>query len=264
MLSNPKTLAFFFTLAILCGIAACVNKTEEIILNKGYNYYPLKKGKYIIYDVDSTTYDLINQEQHTVDIDTVHFQAKELVADTLKDAQGRPSFKLEYYTRKNDTMPWVIRKVWYTTRTEQTAERVEDNQRFVKLSFPVEPNSKWNMARFIDPNTPITVRGETITSVYKDWEPGALDHNYSEIDKKYIQGNKTFDSTVTVININQESGADKQLYKEIYGRNVGLIYKRVEILATQCGLGNTCGAGKTWYQKAEKGFILEMRLKEFN
>ena len=259
---NFKNAILFATIACIFAVGACVNKTEDLPLNTGANFFPLKKGKYIVYDVDSITYDLLNQANHTVDTDTASFQVKELVADTLKDAQGRPSYKMEYYTRKDAAAPWVIRKVWLATRTAATAERVEDNQRFVKLTFPIQSTTSWNSARHLDSTTELTVRGETIAKIYENWKS-----RYSNIDKKHTQGTKTFDSTLTVVHTNYEVLTNKRYYKEIYARNVGLVYKRFELMDTQCGTGDTSTcprSGRSFYERAEKGFVLEMRLKEFN
>jgi hypothetical protein len=267
-----KNLFFLCAIALVCGVISCVEKVEEFPLNYGYNYFPLKKGKYIVYDVDSVTYDILPQGAHNVAIDTVSFQVKELVADTLRDAQGRPSFKLEYYTRKNATQPWTVRKVWFATRTDQNAERVEDNLRFVKLSFPIiEPSkpgkkdgSRWNGAKYIDPLTQVVIKNETLDKPFDDWES-----EYSNVDKQYTQGNRTFDSTLTVTHVDlKDDISNKVFYKEVYGRNIGLIYKRLEMLSTQCGLDeqtNPCSKkNASWYVRAEKGFVLEMRLKELN
>jgi hypothetical protein len=262
-MTNFKNALLFATITCIFAVGACVNKTENLPLNTGQNFFPLKKGKYIVYDVDSITYDLLNQANHTVDIDTVSFQVKELVADTLKDAQGRPSFKVEYYTRKDASKPWLIRKVWFATRTDISAERIEENQRFVKLTFPIQNTTSWNSARHLDPATSLTVRSETIDKVYDGWKSA-----YSDIDKKHTQGTKTFDSTLTVVHTNNEVLTNKRYYKEIYARNVGLVYKRLELMDTQCGVANDVNpctrSGRSFYERAEKGFVLEMRLKEFN
>jgi hypothetical protein len=259
-MTNFKNALLFATITCIFAVGACVNKTEDLPLNTGQNFFPLKKGKYIVYDVDSITYDLLNAGQHTVDTDTASFQVKELVADTLKDAQGRPSYKIEYYTRKDASHTWLIRKVWFATRTDAGAERIEDNQRFVKLTFPIQNNTHWSCVRHLDSATNLTIRSETLGKVYENWRSA-----YSNIDKPHTQGTKTFDSTLTVVHTDFDAKTNKRYYKEIYARNVGLVYKRFEILETQCLDPVTCSrANASWRERAEKGFVLEMRLKEFN
>ena len=120
---------------------ACKKEKKAEAVDLGYTYFPTEIGQYVIYQVDSISY---NDFFNPVKIDTTHFQLKELVQSHFTDNEGRESDRLERYVRKNDSLPWVLRDVWYQTRTSTKAEKVEENVRFVKLIFPVEVNQKWN------------------------------------------------------------------------------------------------------------------------
>ena len=243
----------------LCAIG-CENKTEIVPFEQGANFLPLKKGKYLIYDVDSTVYDVLDPMFHTVDTTTgkVSFQLKEVIADTLKDARGRLSYKIERYRRATATDEWLLKDVWYATRDGNTIERVEENQRFVKLVLPITASTVFNSAKYLDPYTDLTIGNETIRQAYLQWES-----KYTDIDKPATVLNRAYDSTMTVTYVkNTDKVIDHRYYYEIYARNVGMIYKRFELTSTTC---NDCPKAQLpWSVKSEKGFFLTMRLREFN
>jgi hypothetical protein len=174
----------------------------------GYGYVPTDAGRYIIYDVDSTIYDEFNH-------DTVYYkyQLKEVVESIFPDNQGRPSMRIERYIRNYnpnlsyDSIPWTLKNVWYGTRTTTDYERVESNQRFVKLIFPLNNYAYWN--------------GNAQNTI-GDWE-----YQYQGIDFPQTQGNMKFDSTAIVIQKDETNLLDRRLYKEVYAKGVGLIFKQI-------------------------------------
>jgi hypothetical protein len=66
---------------------------------------------------------------------------------------------------------------------------------------------------------------------------------------------------VTVQNADSENLIELRLAHEKYARGVGLVYRELWILDTQCI--EDC-IGMTWEQKAEKGFILKQTLIDHN
>lgn len=202
-----------FKLIVLCILLTIINisckKDADIKpLDIGYEYYPDKAGKYIIYDVDS-----IVMNTFTTQVDTFKFQLKEVIESVYTDNSGRPTMRLERY-RKNynkttpyDQLPWVITDVWSANRTATSVERLEENIRYVRLIFPIEKNKTW--------------KGNIYNSL-SEWN-----YKYTEINKATTIGGLPFDSTLTVIQINEENLIEKQYYREIYAKNVGLVYKQI-------------------------------------
>jgi len=41
-------------------------------------------------------------------------------------------------------MPWLLKNVWYSVKTDKNVERVEENIRYIKLIFPIRNNAKWD------------------------------------------------------------------------------------------------------------------------
>ncbi|MEY4926953.1 MAG: hypothetical protein RI894_1389 [Bacteroidota bacterium] len=268
-----KKHVFYLFLAIFAIFTAssCTNKSETLSIDRGENYFPLFKGKYWDYRVDSISYKLRNEQTHTVDSFHHSFFVRELVSDTLRDAAGRPSYRLERYTRPNRDSSWKLEDVWLITRTTATAERVEEDQRFLKLAFPVNKTTKWNCVQFIDPYTELNIWGERTVAAYSADKGWGVQSKYTSIDVPYTINGRTYDSTATVLFADSDAnssigvGINRRYYQEVYARNIGLIYKRLEILDTQCNDPATCNrANLPWEGRAEVGFILLMKLDATN
>ncbi len=268
-----KKYLFYALFAIVAAFIAnaCTNKSEILSIDRGEDYFPLHKGKYWDYKVDSISYKLRNTTNHTVDSFHRSFFVRELVGDTLRDAAGRPSYRLERYTRPSRDSAWKLEDVWLITRTTATAERVEEDQRFLKLAFPVNKATKWNCVQFIDPYTELSIWGERTVAAYSADKGWGVQSKYTSIDVPYTLNGRTYDSTATILfadsdaNSSGGAGTNRRYYQEVYARNVGLIYKRLEILDTQCIDPATCGrANQPWEARAEVGFILVMKLDATN
>ncbi len=191
----------FVFIALL--FAACKkDKTVETV-DIGYNYFPTEVGRYVVYQVDSISY---NDFFTPVKIDTTHFQLKEVIESVFTDNEGRESERIERYVRYADSLPWSLRDVWYQTRSTTKAEKVEENVRFIKLTFPTRNNQKWN--------------GNALNTI------GTYTYEYKSVDtKKTVNGN-VFDSTLTINQILDSNLIEKKYQLEIYAKNVGMIYKR--------------------------------------
>ncbi|RME00367.1 MAG: hypothetical protein D6816_13820, partial [Bacteroidetes bacterium] len=142
------------TIALL---ASCKTEQDPFDRDFGFDYYPLEVGKSMIYQMDSTIYD------PTGDSMLIHSTTflKETVVDSFIDLTGTPVYRIEQYHRAADTLPWAINKVVTASITNNQAQRVEDNLRFIKLTFPVRENNSWDGNVFFDSGTKVTVAGET-------------------------------------------------------------------------------------------------------
>ena len=187
----------------LISFYGCKKDKETPAVDLGYNYFPNEIGRYVIYQVDSISY---NDFFTPVKIDTAHFQIKEVIESHFADNLGRESERIERYVRSNDSLPWVLRDVWYHTRTSVSAEKIEENVRFVRLTFPVELNHKWN--------------GNAYNPI------GKYEYEYKAVDVAKTVNGLRFDSTLTVNQILDSNLIEKKYQLEIYAKNVGMIYKR--------------------------------------
>lgn len=221
-------------------ITGC-DKKEELDVNYHYDYFPLQVGHYVAYQVDSVTYnyDLVNYKR-----DTATFQVKELVADTFYDNLNQLNYRVELYRRADSTQPWVIWKVWSALSTITNAQKNEDEIRFVKLVFPPAENKEWNGNLYVPKTEPY--------KLFENWE-----YTYTQVHKPYTAGSLSFDSTVTVEAVDFETVIEKRLRKEVYAKNVGMVFQQWEALKKQ-------NVSKDWITGPETGFRITMRAIEHN
>ena len=134
---------------------------ENLILKKGYNYFPLEIGKYITYQLDSIVYRGQSGSDCMFVQDTASHFLKEEVVDIFEDNTGAVNYIIERFTSQYKNGPWQVTDVWNTKKTETQVERVEENLRFIKVVFPVREGTSWNGNTFFQ-DTTIVLGGETI------------------------------------------------------------------------------------------------------
>lgn len=244
--------------ALLCGLSCAPEEVEKRDIDWGYEYQPLSIGRGWIYEVDSLIYDPAPSGTR---IDTVNVQWKEEVADTLRDNNGKLNYRIIRYERPAQGLPWQVKSVYALSPGERQLIRTEDNLRFIALVFPVDVAAEWNGNVFIDVNTSIPIAGEPM-QLFKGWS-----YQYTAVDEPLTLGAFQFPQTATVVPADSENLIERRFVKEQYARNVGLVYRELQLLDTQC---NVCCNGNfadcenlPWELKAEKGFILRQRLIAF-
>jgi hypothetical protein len=180
------------------GIISCKHETVTPV-DLSHGYYPTNIGHWVTYEVDSTYYN-----DFTDSTEIYHYYIKELNESSYLDNQNRPTIRLERY--KNSDSTWHICNVWVSNRTTTTAEKVEENIRYIKLIFPIVDGQEWNGNSY---NT-----------------KGDQEYKYTNVFKPYTVNGITFDSTVTVIQAKDSGLLEIHNQMEVYAKNVGLIYKR--------------------------------------
>jgi hypothetical protein len=206
-----KNLSFLIIIFIILssGLNSC-KKDPGAVVDLGYNYFPEEAGRYVIYNVDSIFY---KDNYYPAKKDSFKFQIKEKVQSIFTDNEGRPTMRLERYIKYyNPAVPysamnWTLRNVWVQNKTARTAEKVEENLRYIKLLFPVDLEKEWN--------------GNAYNTLEEE------NYSYNFIDKERTIGNIHFDSVLQVDQHNETNLVLQNIHEEKYARNVGLIYKRV-------------------------------------
>jgi hypothetical protein len=136
-----------------------------------------------------------------------------------------------------NTLPWVLSDVWYVTKLKDRFERVEESIRYSRLKFPVSEGATWNGNAFN----------------YKKDE-GEWNYVVQSPDSKATINNVVFDSTAVVLQRDVETKISKQFYKEIFARNVGLVYKKVIDVESQ-----NLSSNINIMDEIQKGVIYEWR-----
>lgn len=165
-----------------------------------YSYFPAITGDSMLYDVE-----LITKDEFTGVHDTDYYQLLEVVDSVFTDLEGRPTNSLSRYTRPTSGDPWTISDVWTSNLTNSWAEKKEENVIFVKLAFPIGPDMNWNG----------NVKNTLGTQTYR----------YRDIHDPLTQGSLNFDSTLTVLQIDEDYFTEYHYAIEKYANHVGMIYK---------------------------------------
>jgi len=191
----------FFAIQFSCKKDVSISPVS--VNNK--NYFPLEKGRYWIYKVDSFYYN-----DFTLSIDTFSFELKEFIESEIKDDKGNTSYRLERYYRNNSAENWTLKRVWQAALLKNSALKTEENIKYVKMLFPIKLNLKWN--------------GNAYNSL------GEFNFEYTDINKPSKFGNLQFDSVSTVLLKADTSLISLENHTEQYATNVGLVKKRITSL----------------------------------
>lgn len=239
-----------YSLFALVLFAACSKNTFEDVDDSGldYDYFPLSLGKTWTYQMDSIVYD---PEPGGTVVDTIRQQVRLFLADTFRDGENRLTYRVDRFLRNADTSSWEIHDVWSVVRDEGRLIWTEENIPFVKLTFPPKLGQVWEGNALIDEDqVRISVRSE-ILDMFKFWN----DYRITAFGENLKLNGKEYSDVLTVLQADREILIEKRYSEEKYAKGVGLIYKKLEVLDTQ-----DTNTGVSFYNRAERGFILELKL----
>ena len=194
----------------------------------GMEYAPQDIGLYITYNVTE-----VNIDKPVARYDTALYQLKEKVHSQFIDNSGRPSLRLERYWRSHDSLPWGIKDVWYSTRTNYGYEKIEENERFIKLEFPLNTNSYWD--------------GNDLNSL-PEWI-----YEVEWVDEPYSYAGHSFVKTAKILQRDNINFVEYEHAWEIYAEGVGLV--RRELYDLQINNGDT--------NDVERGYVLLQNMTSY-
>ncbi|MBK8362723.1 MAG: hypothetical protein IPL24_03310 [Bacteroidetes bacterium] len=168
-----------------------------------YNYFPTESGKYIIYDVDSI-YHSETDNNNDDSVFSYHFQIKDKIDSSFVDLEGRVNQVRLRYHRNSDTLPWQLTEVWTQYLSSTSAYLTEENIKYHKLSFPINATITWNGN---DSNTEEEL------------------YYYDYFHESDVLNGLSFDSTLSVIQIDENNFVETIYGNEKYAAGVGMIYK---------------------------------------
>ncbi len=197
---------------VVClAFLSCKKEQQQSPVYMGYDYFPNNVGHYVIYRCDSI---IANPLTPNVipPFDTFHYQVKEVIDSIYLNNQGQLTQRIVRYKRTDSTIPWsnilTIQKIWTGTLLTTMATRLEDNINYIKLVFPIKPSEQWN--------------GNAMNTLAL---PGS--YQYTALNTPAVINGVRFDSTLTVMEVNNPSRIGNQYYYEQYAAGVGLVYREV-------------------------------------
>ena len=203
-----------FLIIIICSC----NKNNPLITANPADYYPMHVGNYIIYRMDSLKFVNVGSQDSVIS-----YHAKEVVDDTITDNLGRLSYRvIRYLSDTNEIAEWTPSIAYMVTPLPGSVEVVENNLRFIKMVTPVQDGITWLGNAYID-----TKSDDSQVPYMDGWN-----YIYSSTGMPFNVLAGTVPMSVIVNEANNVSGLGDSSYtqtifsEEVYGKNIGLIYKR--------------------------------------
>lgn len=211
-------LIVFSILLISCG-------KDAVQPDLGWDYYPLSRSTYRIYDVSLTTY-----------VDTVEtiesFQLRETITDSVLNG-NEVSYLMRIERREDGQSQWRSIESIRVRRTMQILDYRENNKSFIKLSFPVKVGKVWD-GNTLNQDSEALYSFENMTSEIPFDESNHIKVVISDLPPNIVEQDQRY---------------------EIYAQGIGL----VERSFTQIQF---CTQGCSGANEPEDGTILFQRLIE--
>ncbi|MFT5602164.1 MAG: hypothetical protein ACI9N1_002416 [Flavobacteriales bacterium] len=174
-------------------------KTEQYVpANMYYSYYPTEVNSWIEYEAEEVFHTSFGS-------DTIRYFLKEIITEDFTDNQGRNTQRIERFWKDSLSGNYSLKDVWYSNVTNTTAEKVEENIRFTKLIFPISDSKSWD--------------GNALNTI------GTWEYELDSIHTEKTINSLYFDSTITVLQIDNINPFQYQVASETYANHVGLIQK---------------------------------------
>jgi hypothetical protein len=246
-----KILAF---LIVNYSLLSCTKEVEILKPQILTEYYPLKIGKIITYQVDSTVFTNLG----TVKV-VRSYQMRDRIDSIIADNLGRPSYKIRRSVRSViDSTKWIDTYSYLVTydSSRQRLELVENNLRFIKLASPVSTGVQWNGTSFINNNIPEL-------QYMSDWR-----FMYENVRRPFTVNGISYTETITVNQRNDSVGTpsnknfyfEKTISKEVYSKSIGLIFKEFLHEAWQPANGSSASG---YYEPNSYGIKLSILSHNF-
>ena len=195
-------------------VSGCKKETIPLT-SASYNYFPVAKGKWVEYSVDSI-YHSENDNNNDDSVYSYHFLIREEIDSSFKDGSGKIRQVLKRFRRIDSTDAWTLSDVWTQSLTSTLAYRTENNVNFHKLSFPINSTITWN--------------GNDINTMEEEM------YFYEYFHEPGMFNMLSFDSTISVIQIDENNFVERIFGNEIYAAGVGLIFRQRDDLGKRNGV----------------------------
>jgi len=215
-----------FTLTAFLLFSACTKTTTEAYSFNPAAYYPYAVENIRDYDLDSFSYDW-----STGDLIQFHFMVRERVVGKFVDLSGKEALRVEQFISRDSGRSYEVYAVHTINVDETGMQRVEDNQRYLKMVSPVVKRKKWD------------------GNLYNNL--GYREYQYYAVKAPFSNNFKEYADCVHVMQQNDSSFIAQEKKMEIYAASTGLVYKMEKNV--------------TFDQVTDKveGYILEWNLRNY-
>ncbi len=213
-----KLSTLLFILVVNLFVFSCKKETTELSFERIQNYYPISKVKYITYRLDSTVYTTLGTKKEVRSYIVI-----DVLDTSITDNLGKIAYVFKRSIRNSiDTTQWDLLTTYRVSIDSAKIAVTENNLRFIKLVCPLREGLIWKGNSFVNSN-------DNNNLVFLD---GWL-YSYGKPNERQTINGNTFIETVSVFQKNDTIGNpnDKKMYaeilfsKEVYAKNIGLVYK---------------------------------------
>lgn len=253
-----KNILFLISVLVLTLIA-CETKEDNFEPDYGFDYYPMEIGTVRHYQVDSTFF------RTDSDPFTTTTQVQEIPINTLLNNNGDTIIRIERSERTDSTTEFLIQDVYSEQVDFTNIYRSEENVRYLKLALPPSINKTWDGNAEIPDDKSVSVAGENI-EMFKNW-----DYRILSIGETEEVNGQTYEDVLTLQLADSDSEIELRSGLEKYARGVGLIYRELRIMDTQCKRCCNAPDGEIplectllpWEDRADEGFILIQQIADY-
>ncbi|MCU0420120.1 MAG: hypothetical protein MUC38_10760 [Cyclobacteriaceae bacterium] len=238
-----KQQAFVHRWAVWLVVAACVGCAgdEDARDRSGFDFFPVDQPRFFVYAVSQTRY---SNSQPTVS----NYQWRWELTPEPFNGSAR-SFSIRTYTRATPADAWVEGARLSGEQNGQELIVFEENQPFVKITYPVGESLSWDGNRY-----------NTLGGNERCGEPARPCDVYriSGLDQPLSINGFSFAQTLTVEQSDDEDNiVGNDVRTEVFARGVGLISRAVNQIiycTTPACLGR---------QQIESGVVSQQQLIEY-
>ena len=240
-------------LALFILFTSC--EDETLVLEEqafGYEYYPIAIGNYWVYKVDSTVVANISGQKQL--LETTSYVREDIISSFL-NPEGDTSYVLQRSVSDAPNGSFRSTDIWKIEKTEKNLSRFEENLQFIKLVFPVDIGDMWD-GNLFDHRLKIPVAQQEMEP-YLEWS-----YSVDSIKVAESINGVAYSDVIKVTQAQYVNDIEQRLSFEKYSPNIGMIYREMSILDSQC-FEPEC-EDMDWIDKANRGYQLRQTLIEHN
>lgn len=231
-MKTPLLLKHFWIFLVFLAFAGACDHDESYNRDSGAAYFPLETGLYQIFSVRELQYSGLPEPALS------EYELMVEVVDSFPSGAHEYTFVIHRSKRASASDAWRALDTWSVRKDERQVIVSEGNTPFVKMKFPVAGGTRWN--------------GNTFNTLPDDEYETQVAGQITELN------GMTFENTLI---IEQEHNDDVIVFhdvrREIYARDVGLVYKEI-IQLNYCTADHCLGQ-----QKVDHGMELKMEIKSY-
>jgi hypothetical protein len=219
----------FFVLGLMALVFGCTDDVVQPSADSvGAAYFPLEVGRFYVYDVEETIYNLTGANPST-------YQLRETVFDSFPNLAGGTTFKI--IREKNTGDGWRSDLVWTATKSPSKVVVLENNATIIKMVFPLKNGLTWD--------------GNSLNATFKS------DFTAEFVSEPFAVGTKIYDNVlkIAIADVPENLTGVDQKY-EYYHAGIGLISKDFKTL-------RYCTRNCASSLQIEGGLVLKQNLVEY-